>query len=518
MTQSRNTPHVARGRQWMVTTGDPVATRVAAETLSGGGSVADAALAAAVVLTVAQPQACSLGGDAFILVHDASARRTFGINASGRSPALAEAQVFAAGIPQRGPLTVSTPGVVGGWSALHARFGRMPWATLFEPALGLARDGVAVTPGVSRGAALHADLLRGCDASARLFLPGGRPIEVGAPLVQPALARTLEAIAREGAPAFYDGLAAASIGKTCERLGGLLRATDFAGYQAEWVEPIATDYRDHRVVAMPPNSFGLYLLLQLAALEGIDLSREALDSPQRLGTLIDAARAAFKVGDRAVADPEARPEPHAPLLGAEGRRRLAPALPASPRNLGGTATISVVDAAGNAVTIVQSVFLVYGSGIVDEETGILLNNRMIGFTTEAGHPNQVAPGKRPAHTLCPCMVFAPDGSLRYAIATPGGPGQTITLAQVLQAAIEGGVSLDRAIAAPRWSLDLEAANLVEDAMPEATCAALGSMGIAVKRAPPGSPFFGSTEGIHRAAEGTLSGVADFRRDATTQGL
>jgi gamma-glutamyltranspeptidase/glutathione hydrolase len=509
---------VSHGTRGAVVSGDPTATGVAARMLAEGASLADAALAGAVVLAVTQPQACSLGGDAFILIHDAATGRTSGINASGPAPALVTEERFSSGIPQRGPLTITTPGVLAGWAALHERYGRLPWQALFEPAIALAREGVAVTPGVSRGAAMHAELLRACEPAARLFLPAGQPMAAGARLLQPALARTLETVAREGPDGFYEGTAAASIGATCERLGGLLRKSDLAGCRAQWVEPISTRYRDHTVTVMPPNSFGLYLLLQLAALEGIDLAGDALDSPRRITALIGAAKAAFRVGGRAVADPRAAPEPYAPLLGDEGRRRLAEAMPQSPPNLGGTATLSVVDAAGNAVTIVQSVFLVYGSGILDEESGVLLNNRMIGFTTEPGHPNRVAPRKRPAHTLCPCMVFAPDGTLRYAIATPGGPGQTITLAQVLQAAIEGRVPLDRAIGTPRWSLDLGAANLVEDAMPVPTVEAVRSLGTAVDRAPPGSPFFGSAEGIHRAGDGTLTGVADFRRDAATLGL
>jgi gamma-glutamyltranspeptidase/glutathione hydrolase len=295
-----------------------------------------------------------------------------------------------------------------------------------------------------------------------------------------------------------------------------LRASDFRGYAPEWVAPLATRYRDHDVRVMPPNSYGLYLLLQLMALDQATLATTPLDSPERVAALVRAAQAAFHVGNRAVADPRFAPEPAAPLLGAAGRDRLRGAAAARPPNRGGTAVISVMDPAGNGVTIVQSIFLVFGSGVSDAKTGILLSNRMIGFTNEPGHPNAVAPRKRPAHTLCPVMVFGKHG-LRFALGTPGGPGQTITLAQVLQALLDANRPLREAITAPRWSMDLGAAALVEATMPPSTIAGAQRLGIALEQAKPDSPFFGSAEGIERAADGTLTGVADFRRDAGVAG-
>jgi len=177
----------------------------------------------------------------------------------------------------------------------------------------------------------------------------------------------------------------------------------------------------------------------------------------------------------------------------------------------------VVDAAGNAVTLVQSVFLVFGSGTFDAGTGVLLSNRMIGFHTEAGHPNRAAPGKRPAHTLCPCQVFDAAGDIRYSLGTPGGPGQTLTIAHVLQAVLDRGASLEDAVSAPRWSQDLGSTALVEDAMPQATVDGAKRLGVALEKAQPNAPFFGSAEAIERSAGGALKGVADFRRDATAYG-
>jgi gamma-glutamyltranspeptidase/glutathione hydrolase len=283
------------------------------------------------------------------------------------------------------------------------------------------------------------------------------------------------------------------------------------------VQPLEIGYRGHLVRAMPPNSFGLYLLLQLMALEEQPLGKEALDSPARIAALVHAARAAFAVGNRAIADPKWVKEDVSALLGSEGRKRLKQFSTEKMPDLGGTAVISVADAAGNAVTIVQSIFLVFGSGTVDPETGILLSNRIIGFTTEAGHPNDVAPQKRPGHTLCPCQVFDAKGEIRYAVGTPGGPGQTLTIAQVLQAVLDRGASLQEAIAAPRWSQDLGSAAVVEHSMPQATVDAVRELGITLDKAQPNSPFFGSAEGIHRGEDGRFTGVADFRRDAWAHG-
>ncbi|MBI2316422.1 MAG: gamma-glutamyltransferase [Betaproteobacteria bacterium] len=514
------TPHraqAAAGRKAMVVSGHGDATKAAWQVLASGGSVADAAIAGAAVLAVTQPQACTLGGDAFALVHDAARARSEGLNASGPSPRLATRERFGNAIPQRGAAAASVPGAVGGWGALHERHGKMPWNELLQPAIDLARKGCAASSGLARSTETYADLIRSSEAMRSLFHARNRPLAENERFTQPALARTLEAIAGEGAASFYQGTIAHGIAKACAEQGGLLRQEDFSGFVPEWVAPIEVSYRSYRVRAMPPNSYGLYLLLQLLYLEEERLERETMDSPRRIAALARAAQAAFALGKRAVADPRFAPEPFEPLLGPEGRRRLRESSGEGAANRGGTAVISVMDSSGNAVTLVQSIFLVFGSGCLDPETGILLNDRMIGFTTEPGHPNEVAPRKRPAHTLCPCQVFDAEGKIRYALGTPGGPGQTLTIAQVLQAAIEERASLADAISAPRWSQDLASKAVVEDAMPEATVEGVRSLGLALEKAQPGSPYFGSAEGIERSADGSLKGVADFRRDASAYG-
>ncbi|MFA5520675.1 MAG: gamma-glutamyltransferase [Castellaniella sp.] len=513
----------------MVVSGHEAATEAAARCLEQGGSIADAALTGAAALSVALPQACGLGGDAFILAHDAHTGEVLGLNASGFSPALATPAHFADGITPQGAHSGNVPGMVGGWQALHERLGRLPWAEILAPAITLAREGVPASTVLARATALHQALLADDPGSRSLFLPGGAPLTAGAPLVQTALAQTLETIAREGSAAFYRGDIAQRLCATVEARGGLLRADDMAAYAPLWVTPLSVGYQGHRVFAMPPNSYGLYLLLQLMALEdsaGADFAVDAADhetptdpAVARLLRLIRAAQAAFSVGARAVADPDPRhgTEPAAALLGPQGLARLRKAGAGRPGNRGGTAVISVADHEGNAVIIIQSVYYAFGSGLTDPATGILLNNRLAGFNTEAGHPNAVGPRKRPAHTLCPALVFR-DGRLRHALSTPGGPGQTLTLAQVIQALVEDGADLQAAIDAPRWSMGLAGELLAESTLAQATVDGLAGAGSELARAAAGTPFFGSVKGISLEPDGRLIGVADQRRNATARGV
>jgi gamma-glutamyltranspeptidase/glutathione hydrolase len=266
---------------------------------------------------------------------------------------------------------------------------------------------------------------------------------------------------------------------------------------------------------MPPNSYGIYMLLQLATLADVDFSKLGPEAPERYAALIAASQAAFEAGDRYVADPRSAPRSD-PLLEADGLSKLRKDFHAraggAPANRGGTAVVSIVDKKGNAVCIVQSVFLAFGSGVADPATGILLNNRMIGFSTRSDHPNMVAPEKQPAHTLNPVIVLEGD-RVRYVLATPGGPGQTITLTQVLQAMCDHGLPLQDAIGLPRWSVDLTGSLIVEPGLPEETVRVLQKIGFDTKRAAGNTLFFGSAECVERFPEGGLVAVADDRREA-----
>ena len=384
------------GRHAMVVSGHSAATLAGVEVLKNGGNLVDAMVAASAALAVVVGQATSIGGDCFLLFHEAATGSTFGLNASGVAPALAAPERFPDGMKTRGPLAPVVPGLVRAWEVVHRRFGRLPWKRLFDHAAELA-DSHPVSKVLAERlpenrAALAAD--PGCAA---LYLPRGRPLQVGDTLQQPALAKSLRAIARHGADEFYTGELAGRIARYQEARGGLIRAADLAAYWPLWVEPIATRYRDHRVEVMPPNSYGVLLLMQLNGLAALDSAPLTQSVAQRLAYQISAMHAAFD-SVAMIADPRAVPDAAEKLLGpgmtasmrgavlnGTARRKVA--------ERGGTACLLLADAHGNAISMVQSVFNVFGSMVLDPETGILFNNRMQGFTHRAGQPNSVGPGR-----------------------------------------------------------------------------------------------------------------------------
>jgi gamma-glutamyltranspeptidase/glutathione hydrolase len=503
------------GRTAAIACGHPAAAAAGWEALARGGSVADAAIAAASVLAVVLPQACTIGGDAFILIHDAKEGRTYGLNASGRSPHRTDTARLTPTALERGPLSCATPGVVAGWEALHQKFGRLPWHANFQRAILLAEDGFPASPGLAGATTSLRSLLERDPGCAEIFLANGA-LKPGAPFRQPALAATLRQLAQTGAAGFYKGHAAASIAHYVQSRGGWLAEDDFTHCTSEWVEPIECAYRDLRVQVMPPNSYGLFMLLQLSVLDSIDLKGAAPDSVERYRALIAAAQAAFARGDRFVADPDVLDRGPSPALSGESlealRRDFRDRAGAAPANRGGTAVVSAVDEHGNAVAVVQSVFLAFGSAVADPQSGVLMNNRMLGFTLTPDHPNTAAPAKRPAHTLNPVITLQ-GGRVRHVLLTPGGPGQTLTLSQVLQASVDHGLPIHDAVALPRWSMDLQGRVIVEPSFPESVRAALESGGIPAGLGERGSPFFGSVECVERLADGGLAAVADDRREA-----
>ncbi len=502
------------GRGWAMSCGHSLAAAAGCEAMGRGGNVVDAALAAATVLTVALPQASTIGGDAFILYHDAKANKTFGVNASGRSPAKAPATPLTAAQIERGPLSCATPGMIGGWETLHRRFGKMPWAQLFTRAIELAGGGFPASPGLAGATAAHRPMLEQDPGATELFLKN--TIKAGALFRQPALAETLRLVADRGADGFYNGSPAAAIGRYIQSRGGTLAAGDFAACRPDWVEPLTIGYRGLDVRVMPPNSYGLYMLLQLAALSDVDFAAVKVNAPERYVALIAAAKAAFAAGDRCVADPavvgDGTPAALSPDALAAMRQDFRHRAGKAPPNRGGTTVISAVDEHGNGVAIVQSVFMVYGAAVADPETGILLNDRMLGFTLQPDHPNTYAPAKRPAHTLNPAMTFDGNG-LRHVLLSPGGPGQTLTLTQILQAMVEHQVPLHEAVALPRWSMDLAGDVLMEDDLPPAVFDGVRAAGIPAGRGAAGSMFFGSAECVERLPGGGVVAVADSRREA-----
>ena len=507
------------GTRGMVVSGHSLASTAGMRTLDRGGSLVDAMITTSSVLSVVIQQATSLGGDAFFLYHNATEGRTIGLNATGHAPDGATPEFYKDGIPDRGPLAVSVPGMVRGWERLHQKYGKLDWASLFDDAIEIAEAHPA-----SRVMTAGLDLFRkdvmddpGCRA---LYFRGEERLKAGEILRQPALAQTLRTIAKGGSAAYYEGEIAKSLGKYNLAHGGLLGPDQFAGYEPEWVEPLSTLYRGHTVQVMPPNSYGLLMLLQLNGLSALTPEQLAGDESDRLDYLIRAMQGAFEIGQQHVADPRFVDVPVDRLLGAETTKQLQDVVvngtaPSSFANKGGTSCIVIADGKGNAMSVVQSVFHVFGSAFMDPGTGILMNNRMTGFRVDPADKRVVAPRKRPSHTLNPVMVLK-GGKPKYLMTTPGGPGQTLSMVQVLSNLVDRGMELTRAIEYPRWSVSLDGSFLLEDGYGADVAAELERRGHVVKQAS-GASYFGSAKTIEILDNGVLTGAADTRREAFAAG-
>jgi len=508
------------GSQAMIVSGHAAASQAGIAVHRRGGNAVDAMIAASAALASVLGHATSLGGDCFILFHEAASGRILGLNASGVAPAAATPERFADGMKSQGPLAPVVPGLVSAWETMHRRFGKLPWRELFVDAIALAEahpiSAVLAKHIAESRAALAAD--PGCAA---LYLPGGKPVGTGETLRQPELADTLRQVAEGGAEAFYRGPIADRIGDYFAARGGLMRASDLAAFAPLWVEPASTTYRGHRVFVMPPNSYGLLLLMQLNGLKALERGVLTADPARRIGYQMSAMKAAFANGVPLIADPKALPDALDRALAPDMTERLqravlgeAPALRMPDRS--GTSCLLVADGTGNALCVVQSVFSVFGSMFRDPGTGILFNNRMAGFSATPDQPNTVAPGKRPAHTLCPVMVQR-DGRLRYVLASPGGLSQTVTNTQVLGRLIDDGVDVAAAVEAPRWCNTASGGDfLMELELPEAFIPVLAAMGHKARRAEDAF-FYGSAKALEILPFGNLAGAGDHRREAFALG-
>jgi gamma-glutamyltranspeptidase / glutathione hydrolase len=510
-----------------VTAGHPLAAQAGYEVLRAGGTAADAAVTMAAVLAVVRPHMNGVGGDAFALFYEAGTGRVTALNGSGRAAEGATPELFAAqGIetmPQTGPLAVTVPGAVSAWASTLQRYGTLPMARALAPAIRLADEGFVVTHTLAEDLA-SAPALN--DAGRALYAPGGEPLPAGSILRNPALARTLRTIADQGSAAFYGGAVGQSLARFLEAEGSPLRLADFAAHTADWVEPVSMEFRGKRVHTLPPNSQSVVLLQTLAIAEsrGLDGHEGPLD-PDLLHTLVEAKKLAFADRDRWVADPGAAPAPLERLLDrdylAERARRIGPraaegAEPgpdgADASGDGDTVYLIAVDAQGNAVSWIQSLFHSFGSGLVEPETGIVLQNRGGGFTLEENHPNRIAPGKRPFHTLMATLLTNPDGSFHMALGTPGGHGQSQTQAQALVQMLVFGMSPQAAVEAPRFRSYDGLSLAVEGRMSEPTIAGLAARGHDLTIAHGWTAPYGNLQVIRREENGVLRTGADMRRE------
>ncbi len=458
------------GKGGMVAAAHPLVVASGLETLRQGGNAVDAAVSAALTAAVVMPEMCGLGGDLFAIVHGPG-RAPVAIMGSGNSPRAASLEdMRRAGVQTptglkmslRGPLSISVPGMVDAYETLLTEFGTKPFAAVAEPAIGYARDGYALT---ALGAAMIAgsadDLRRHAD-SAAVFLPGGVVPQVGSVLRQPGLARTLERIARDGKETFYCGDLAREITSALQAAGGAHTLEDFAAHASEIAPPISTTYRGHTVLQTCLPSQGLILLEALNILELTPSADLARCDARAVHAMAEALKLAYADRLAFARDPASGATPiHTLISKAWATKRFGHFDPgraqdnvlAGQLSDGDTTYLCVVDSQGLMVSLIQSVSSAFGSGIVAGDTGVLLNNRVgRGFSLEDGHPNLYAPGRKTMHTLNCYVVADPSGTPILTGGTPGGDGQPQWNLQVLSGLIDGGLDVQAAIEAPRWTV------------------------------------------------------------------
>ena len=507
---------VITGRHGMASTGHSLASCEALYVLKKGGNAMDAALAAAAVISVIKSYHCGLGGDVFALYYSASDKKLYCLNGSGKSPGLLRREFYQNKIPTRGALAANVPGAVDAWVQVANRFASRPLKELWEPAIDYAANGFPVFPHLARVIKSFGDEHGHKDpAWAKIFFPGGKPLQDNELLVQNDLARTMSEISCNGRDAFYEGRVAESICRTFKEKGGCFSPEDFRGHHSVWETPIHGGYRGYDVYVPPPNSYGLLLLLQLALLERQDAATLTQNCGETVERQLKAQTQALEHGCRWIADSKSfdREALDAFLLDyPEMKVTQSCSRPISAGSGEDTTYITTADDQGNWVSMIQSVHESFGCGIVADGTGVIFNNRTQGFNLEPGHPNEIAPHKRPAHTLSPAMVFK-DNAPWLALGTPGGMGQTQFLAQILSNLIDFGMDIQQAIEAPRWQSKGASTVEMETRFPSETKLHLQNAGFKVKVTESWDFRMGGAEGILMdRSTGVFQAGADPRRD------
>ncbi|MFW6354287.1 MAG: gamma-glutamyltransferase [Verrucomicrobiota bacterium] len=452
----------------MAATSQPLATQVALEVMREGGNAIDAAIAANACLGLMEPVGGGIGGDLFALVWDAKTRQLYGLNASGRTArgttaAEMRAHLEASGLealPFSGPLSVSVPGAVSGWFALHERFGAVPMSEVLAPAIAYAENGHPVSELIAFYWSHGVRQLAESPGFAETFTVDGKRAPAKGELWRnPALAETYRRLAEGGADAFYKGEMARTMADWLEQHGSFLRYEDFAAHEAEWVQPVSTNYRGYDVWELPPNGQGIAALQMLNLLEAYDLAGMGSGSADYIHTLIEAKKLAYVDRARLYGDPAFSQIPLARLLSktyADERRalidpaRAAREIPLDPAffQKGDTVYLCTADAEGNMVSLIQSNYAGMGSGVCPPGLGFGFQNRGTAFTFEQGHPNAYAPGKRPFHTIIPAFMTK-DGVPLMAFGVMGGDMQPQGHVQIVVNLLDFGMNLQEAGDAPR---------------------------------------------------------------------
>ncbi|MGE0056587.1 MAG: gamma-glutamyltransferase [Dehalococcoidia bacterium] len=521
-------------RHGMVNSSSPLAAQAGLRMLLKGGNAVDAAVATAITLTVVEPWVNGIGSDSFTMVW--SDGKLHGLNASGRSPAAFTPELFEKlghkVMPQHGWATVTVPGAVGAWRDLHKRFGRLPFETLFEPALDYAENGIALAPETAYSwalgqrnfkASLHGPEFEGWFST---FMPDGREAHPGDIWTLPDHAKTLRLIAESKGESFYRGALAEQFAAFAAKTGGYITVDDLAAHVSEWVDPISVNYRGYDVWEMPPNGSGIAALQALAIMEGYDVPEHPRDSAETWHREIEAMKLAYADALRYIADPEHVAVPVGLLLDKDyaaaqraliGDEALEPTAGDPPP--GGTVYLCTADSDGMMVSMIQSNYNGFGSGVVVPGTGISLQNRARGFSLQPGHPNQIAPRKRPYHTIIPGFLTQ-DGAPIGPFGLMGGAMQPQGHLQILVNQIDYGMNPQTSLDAPRWRWMTGKQVAVERATPPEVVRGLEARGhqvVVAENGPVLNAGFGRGQIIRRLANGTYVGGSEPRADGASVG-
>ncbi len=508
----------------VVATTQPLAAQAGLRMMLAGGNAVDAILATAITLTLVEPVSNGIGSDLFAILWDG--KEMHGINASGRSPAAWTPEYFAGqkAMPTRGWNTVTVPGAVDAWRMLSGRFGKLPFEKLFEPAIGYGRNGFPVSPTIARQWAIQAKELHAQPGYAEAFMPNGRPPAAGEMFTFADHAATLEKIAATKGEAFYRGEIAEKLAAHSKQNGGAMLASDLAAHQSDWTPPMEVGYRGYTVHELPPNGQGIVALIALGILEQFDVASHPVDSADSLHLQIEATKLAFADARRFVADldwmdvkPQALLErgylkERAKLIDMKKAQDFGHGTPPK----GGTVYLTAADASGMMISLIQSNYMGFGSGVVVPGTGVSLQNRGSCFVLTPGHPNQVAPKKRPYQTIIPGFV-SKDGKPIMSFGVMGGTMQPQGHVQVMVRIADYNQNPQTACDGPRYRVVQGMEVNIEGGLAGTVVEDLTRRGHKLTELKEGYMDFGSAQLIWKLDHGGYFAASDPRRDGQAVG-
>jgi gamma-glutamyltranspeptidase / glutathione hydrolase len=520
-------------RYGIVATSQPLASQAGVQILEQGGNAVDAAIAANAVLGLVEPCSNGIGGDLFAIVYEAKTGKLYGLNASGWAPRKLTVEFLQEKghktMPQTGVHAVTTPGCVAGWDALRKRFGTKELSVLLKPAITYADEGFPVTELIAASWKASAKMLAAHANSKETYLPGGQPPKAGEIFRNPDLADSLRVIADKGRDGFYKGRIAEALVKICKDEGGAMEAADLEEYQPEWVEPLSTKYRGWTVYELPPNGQGIAALEMLNLMERFPLGEYGAGSAKTLHMEIEAKKLAYADLSNYVGDPRFSKAPLKEMLSKTLAERRAKEIDPDKAHEGvlpsefedfkrktGNDTIYMctIDKDGNMVSLIQSNYQGFGSGLVPAKCGFMLHNRGALFTLEKDHPNRLAPHKRPLHTIIP--AFMEKDGVRIAFGIMGGWNQAQAHAQYVANIVDFGMNIQTALEAPRFTkMTFEGLDVkVESRVPDAVRKDLEKLGHKVEVLPPYSGTVGGGQAVMRDSKSVNYGASDPRKDGS----